>query len=105
MLGLIVVLGKSLSGPGCYLDTLKFADEIGVPVLAPKLSIGDHRQTDVLLHTHDLTDCRIFDFSKHRGINLASCEIGSRRMDTRRAEQAADRVGTKLRSLSHIRAC
>jgi hypothetical protein len=62
MSGLTRLLGKSLSGAGGYCNTGEFSDEVGVPVLAPKLAVGHDVQTDLLLHAHDLADSSVFDF-------------------------------------------
>jgi hypothetical protein len=80
-----------------YLDAAEPADEVGVPVLAPELAVGDDLEPDPLLARHDGADRGVFDGSQASRVDLAACVRLAGGEDFRRPQETPDVVGPKKR--------
>jgi hypothetical protein len=88
--------GRVLFG-GAYLDAAEPADEVGVPVLAPELTVGDDLEADPLLTRDHVVDRGILNRAQTSGVDFAArkrCACGD---DLGWAQKTADMVGAKKR--------
>jgi hypothetical protein len=79
------------------LDAGKLRQEIRMEERAPELAVGDAAKPQVFLVADDLADRLVLDATQPGGVDAAGRAVLARLQERRRAEQAADMVGTERR--------
>src|SRR6516165_3083272 len=83
-------------------NTLKLAQKVRVPKVAPKFTIGDALHADVFLHFDGISDAAIFDIAQLPGPDLALLILIAGSPQLRWPKQAADVTSAKRRFLGLI---
>ncbi len=82
------------------LDAGQVLEEIEVPEHAPVLAVGHRLQADGLLLPHEVADLAVLDFAQCSGGQLTGLVPLARRLEARRAQEAANHVAAERRDFS-----
>src|SRR6267378_689130 len=73
----------------------ELCEKVEMPPRAAEFAVGRKLQADRRLLVHDLFDFHVLDLAQIGGRNLALLQFGTRLLDLRRPQQAADLVSTE----------
>src|SRR5262249_5088545 len=85
------------------LDAVEHAEKVEVPPGAAELAVGCKLKAELLLFLDDLFDLTVLDRLELGGGDGALFALGARFLERRRAQEAADMVGTERRGCSLYR--
>src|SRR5437762_624944 len=80
---------------GVTLDAVEMLEKVEVPPRAAVFAVGRELQPQPFLLGNDLHDLAVLDLAELRGGDLTLLPLGSRILERRRAQDAADMVGTE----------